>query len=666
MTERERRQAQRSDDRSPRDDIVAGRVRGVASGADGADNVPGTVDVDMLRYPGYAAVATRIRRRSVGGLAPIRTGSVAARIQRKGGKKDKGTAATTNGSKQTDVKQPGAKPTDAKQADPSTTTGRVAPVGSPAQGVGGQPTTTDASWLGGMVSGTASYLSSWIWAPTPTTATPSTTSTTDVSNGAAATGGAKERKDGATSSTKVTDPGGATGTGTPDANGEPKSQTTGKQTKSSQEATGMQAAGNQTTGKQQTGASATKSTATAEPDDASDAKRPAVPTRNNLVDSAVNEALVAGNAILVRAKAAGVDASEIVKSVAGLTTLQSEVPPHNMGPKGWTTRRGKLWNAAHDLKDAVATLDGGPLQAANTQAGWTYRSKVNAPKLAAAIAASKLGHDLKVDVGALDRELAPHVAATKPGATPDNHALVASLSTLATLTAAATTSFVEPAKTQKLAAIHVPKATSAIEAADKKLAADKDHTRDSDYWKHLIAHYDRVTSALQRYDTQMQAPVADWVEVRKAVDSMSLWTRHVLLEVDQADAHLVDRVGRNGVALEVHQASGIKGDKSGTGLTAESAALIETLNLITNNKGKWNGMVAGGKWAEEFGNAGGDLPESATYTEYYVRPPAGTPKKLGGLRRVIVGSDRRRYYTWTHYGDDGKPAFVLLKGYGGV
>ena len=60
-----------------------------------------------------------------------------------------------------------------------------------------------------------------------------------------------------------------------------------------------------------------------------------------------------------------------------------------------------------------------------------------------------------------------------------------------------------------------------------------------------------------------------------------------------------------------------------------------------------------------FGNKDGDLP-SGTYQEYYVeKDPASTT--YHGDRRLVKSSKGKVYYTWTHYGDNGKPAFVRIR-----
>jgi hypothetical protein len=48
-----------------------------------------------------------------------------------------------------------------------------------------------------------------------------------------------------------------------------------------------------------------------------------------------------------------------------------------------------------------------------------------------------------------------------------------------------------------------------------------------------------------------------------------------------------------------------------------------------------------------------------TYDEYYL-PKMPGDKGPWGPNRLIIGSDNNVYYSWTHYGKLGEPAFVWL------
>ncbi|RYX92657.1 MAG: hypothetical protein EOO28_21560 [Comamonadaceae bacterium] len=70
------------------------------------------------------------------------------------------------------------------------------------------------------------------------------------------------------------------------------------------------------------------------------------------------------------------------------------------------------------------------------------------------------------------------------------------------------------------------------------------------------------------------------------------------------------------------------------------------------------------RWGIPFYNKDGDLPggkfANSPYLEYRVAPQQGSG---AGPYRVVVNSlTGEIYYTWTHYGDNGVPAFVRVKG----
>ena len=94
----------------------------------------------------------------------------------------------------------------------------------------------------------------------------------------------------------------------------------------------------------------------------------------------------------------------------------------------------------------------------------------------------------------------------------------------------------------------------------------------------------------------------------------------------------------------------------------EEAALLRTLAHIDAGT-KPSGPLAK-KWGTTFKNYGGDLPgpsgASSPYREYRVSPGPGTSG--AGPRRVVVDSSNgSTFYTWTHYGDAGPPAFVRIR-----
>lgn len=51
---------------------------------------------------------------------------------------------------------------------------------------------------------------------------------------------------------------------------------------------------------------------------------------------------------------------------------------------------------------------------------------------------------------------------------------------------------------------------------------------------------------------------------------------------------------------------------------------------------------------------------ASPYLEHRVAPPPGT-SGAGPLRVVVNQQSGQVYYTWTHYGDAGAPAFVQIR-----
>jgi guanyl-specific ribonuclease Sa len=89
----------------------------------------------------------------------------------------------------------------------------------------------------------------------------------------------------------------------------------------------------------------------------------------------------------------------------------------------------------------------------------------------------------------------------------------------------------------------------------------------------------------------------------------------------------------------------------------EEEAVLKTLKYIDS------GTIPNGKlrkkWGSRFRNNEKYLPEGE-YKEYRVEPPPGSKKP--GPRRIVVNVNTGEvYYTWTHYGDSGKPAFVRVR-----
>jgi hypothetical protein len=95
---------------------------------------------------------------------------------------------------------------------------------------------------------------------------------------------------------------------------------------------------------------------------------------------------------------------------------------------------------------------------------------------------------------------------------------------------------------------------------------------------------------------------------------------------------------------------------------SEEASLLQTVGHI--DAGTTPTGSIGTKWGTPFKNWAGDLPGpsgvASPYLEYRVAPPPGT-SGAGPLRVVANQQSGVMYYTWTHYGDAGPPAFVQIR-----
>jgi hypothetical protein len=94
----------------------------------------------------------------------------------------------------------------------------------------------------------------------------------------------------------------------------------------------------------------------------------------------------------------------------------------------------------------------------------------------------------------------------------------------------------------------------------------------------------------------------------------------------------------------------------------EEDAVLATLGHIDTGT-KPAGALAK-KWGSQFKNYAADLPgpkgAGSPYREYRVAPPPGVSG--AGTRRVVVDSRTGAvFYSWTHYGDTGRPAFVRIR-----
>ena len=95
---------------------------------------------------------------------------------------------------------------------------------------------------------------------------------------------------------------------------------------------------------------------------------------------------------------------------------------------------------------------------------------------------------------------------------------------------------------------------------------------------------------------------------------------------------------------------------------AEEAAVLDTIRSIESGTKPSGGL--GKKWGTKFKNYNGDLPGKqgveSPYKEYRVAPQPG--QAAPGPNRVVVNTETgEMYYSWTHYGDTGHPAFVKIR-----
>jgi guanyl-specific ribonuclease Sa len=101
---------------------------------------------------------------------------------------------------------------------------------------------------------------------------------------------------------------------------------------------------------------------------------------------------------------------------------------------------------------------------------------------------------------------------------------------------------------------------------------------------------------------------------------------------------------------------------AGTLPAAEEASVLRSLAHIDAGTTPSGPLAI--KWGAPFKNWSGDLPgpqgPASPYREYRVAPTTGSSS--AGTQRIVVNSQTGEvYYTWTHYGDSGSPAFVRIR-----
>ena len=96
----------------------------------------------------------------------------------------------------------------------------------------------------------------------------------------------------------------------------------------------------------------------------------------------------------------------------------------------------------------------------------------------------------------------------------------------------------------------------------------------------------------------------------------------------------------------------------------ELAAVNATIGVIDGGPAIILSHNSGAKFNHPFGNRDGDLPggrRSGGYTEFYVEKDPNDATYHGSRRLVKHTASGRLYYTSTHYGDNGSPAFVRIR-----
>jgi hypothetical protein len=93
---------------------------------------------------------------------------------------------------------------------------------------------------------------------------------------------------------------------------------------------------------------------------------------------------------------------------------------------------------------------------------------------------------------------------------------------------------------------------------------------------------------------------------------------------------------------------------------SEEAAALKTIQHI--DAGTKPAGAVGTKWGTKFFNKNGDLPgpsgATSPYREYRVASGPGGANVRRIVKNELTGE---MYYSWTHYGDTGKPAFVKIR-----
>jgi hypothetical protein len=169
---------------------------------------------------------------------------------------------------------------------------------------------------------------------------------------------------------------------------------------------------------------------------------------------------------------------------------------------------------------------------------------------------------------------------------------------------------------------------------------------------------DAETAATGRVNQWLAVEIGHGPEAIR--DEVSQWDTSGLPATLQMARHLLLREDDAGIAM-LRQLF--------AGGTLTQADLMEwPLFARLREEGKLADLTPSGllakNWGTPFKNWGGDLPggvgNQSPYLEYRVASPPGTAG-AGPLRVVYDPNTGAMYYTWTHYGDSGEPAFVRIR-----
>jgi guanyl-specific ribonuclease Sa len=177
-------------------------------------------------------------------------------------------------------------------------------------------------------------------------------------------------------------------------------------------------------------------------------------------------------------------------------------------------------------------------------------------------------------------------------------------------------------------------------------------TEDHKYWNET----DREWQESQDLDPGDRLLTADGDEV--TVEGLDWATLHTDAAYDLDNAGIdTYYVGAGDESVLVHNCN-IARINADDLPAVERAALDDTVRNI--DAGTVPTGPTSNRWGTTFHNREGHLPAGGSYREFRVAPSPGT-SGAGPLRVVVDDNTGSMYYTWTHYGDAGSPAFVQIR-----